>query len=148
MKRELCILAAVLLLLTGCNSQKAESPEEQTGTGVTEVVKADPTTQSALDSEAEVPEWWGSYEDGDRQLGITNFNGTMFWFELKAGEPHTLEGAAAVDPENQYAADYMDLHFEYKKETGDVVITLWEEREDSGERIVFTGTYSPHSDQE
>lgn len=176
MKREVYILAAVILLLTGCSSQRKESPSAQSEAGVTAAMRAetptfavtdaelesesrskaavdikpaaDASANSIPDSEEEIPEWWGTYQDGDKQLGITNFDGTMFLFDLKAGEDHILDGAAAVESENHYTADYMDLHFEYRKETKDIKITLWEEREDSGERTIFTGTYSPYSDQE
>ena len=176
MKREVYILAAALLFLTGCSSQKKESPSVQPEASVTAAMKTETPTfavmgtelesesrskavadikpasdapaNSAPDSEGEIPEWWGIYQDGDKQLGITNFNGTMFLFDLKAGEDHVLDGAAAVEPGNHYMADYMDLHFEYRKGKKDTVITLWEEREDSGERTIFAGTYSSYSDQE
>lgn len=121
-KREVYILAAVILLLTGCSSQRKESPsaqpeaelesESRSKAAVDIKPAADASANSVPDSEEEIPEWWGTYQDGDKQLGITNFDGTMFQFGLKAGEDHVLDGAAAVEPENHYTADYMDLHFE------------------------------------
>lgn len=106
MKRELCILAAVSLLLTGCSSQKAVSPEAQLGTGVTEDVKAETTTSVILETELEseteskskaaveaksdtVPsdksapdsdqEWPGTYEADDGQtIVITAWQGCNY----------------------------------------------------------------------
>ena len=85
MKREVYILAAALLFLTGCSSQKKESPSVQPEASVTAAMKTETPTfavmgtelesesrskavadikpasdapaNSAPDSEGEIPEW-------------------------------------------------------------------------------------------
>lgn len=111
MRRELCILAAALLLLTGCSSQKAESPAVQPGTGVTEDVKAETTTSVIIETELETEsesvskaaveaksesdssdksapsaaqEWPGTYESHDGQtIVITVGKGDYLHVEFK-----------------------------------------------------------------
>ena len=57
MKREVYILASVILLLTGCSSQKKESPSAQPEAGVTAAMRAETpafaVTEAELESESQ-----------------------------------------------------------------------------------------------
>lgn len=112
-------LAATLLLgLAACNNGKPIDPSDVS--------------------------WWGEYEckdapgAADYTLYIVNYNdkglGWSFHFVLSGDTGETLEGVAAVNPENPLFAEYMQLSFEFNLEDETIYCS-------GGDYGAYEGTY-------
>jgi hypothetical protein len=71
--------------------------------------------------------WWGEYGSEKGMLHILNYNdngmGWSFRFTLSSDTDETIEGVAALDPENPLFAEYMQLTFEFNLSDETIVCT-------------------------
>jgi len=71
-------------------------------------------------------EWWGQYTGDGFSLGITNFDGTSFWFtfyNLRNGESF-FDGVAAVIPGNSYVAEYENMLFNISHDYSSIYVNI------------------------
>ncbi len=56
--------------------------------------------------------WWGEYNSINYVLGIANYNGKSFYFNIDDGDSDA-SGVAALDPGNPYEAQYGEMIFTF-----------------------------------
>ena len=95
----------------------------------------------AADAMASAAGWWGEYHTDSAILGVSNYSGESFLFSLEEDGGGKLDGAAGVDPQNPYSAEYMDLVFSLSDDAGTIVVTQTGDREDKAQRAAFVGEY-------
>jgi len=78
--------------------------------------------------------WWGEYGSEKGLLNIGNYNGRAFRFTLTSEYDTTIEGTAALDPENPLDAEYMQLSFHFNLSDETIVCT-------GGDYGAFEATY-------
>jgi len=78
--------------------------------------------------------WWGEYGSEKGMLNIVNYNGKSFRFTLTSEYDTTIEGTAAVDPDNPLFAEYMQLSFHFNLSDETIVCT-------GGDYGAFEATY-------
>ena len=78
--------------------------------------------------------WWGEYGSEKGMLHIVNYNGKSFRFALSSDDDTTIEGTAALDPDNPLFAEYMQLSFEFNLSDETIVCT-------GGDYGAFEATY-------
>lgn len=93
------------------------------------------------DSEQAEAAWWGEYRSEKAGLGIVNYTGHSFHFQLTAYSGEKLDGVAAILEEHAFTAEYMDLLFTLSMDSQTVTVTQTENREDQAQRAALTGTY-------
>ena len=67
--------------------------------------------------------WAGEYGSEKGMLHIVNYNGKSFRFTLSSDDDTTIEGTAALDPENPLFAEYMQLSFHFNLSDETIVCT-------------------------
>jgi len=67
--------------------------------------------------------WAGEYGSEKGMLHIVNYNGKSFRFTLNSDDDTTIEGTAALDPENPLFAEYMQLSFHFNLSDETIVCT-------------------------
>ena len=82
-------------------------------------------------NDSDVHEWWGEYVGEMWSIGITNFNGATFWFtfyNLRNGQSF-FEGVAAVNPDNDYVAEYENILFNLFHDYSAIYVNIMGESE-------------------
>lgn len=64
-------------------------------------------------SDTDVPNWWGEFKGEEFSVGITNFDGTSFWFTFynPSNGQSFFDGVAALYPDNEYMAEHGEISF-------------------------------------
>lgn len=133
---------ALLIFLVACGKREVpELPSSAMEANSRETI-TDTSSFSEDTGETDgIPGWWGIYEDQETWLGITNFDGRSFLFQLSSPDGERFNGAAPVTENNPWQAEYMDLLFQLDETEDRITVSMTEQQKDSGERECFTGIY-------
>ena len=98
--------------------------EQQDSKDMADSIESDP-------GDTEVPNWWGLFVGDGFSIGISNFDGKSFHFEiylLRNGKT-VLDGVAALYPDNCMMAEYGELSFSLYEDFSSVDIGTSESSE-------------------
>jgi hypothetical protein len=144
----LTMLAAILALsLCACNGAESNPSPVLTPTQTTAAEAPASTTAPAEDAgngdpgDTKDPAWWGEYTcvDANFSIGVSNYDGKSFLFNfsnLRNGE-YFYDGAAAINPDDNFTAEYGELSFTLSEDFNVIDISA----PDSSEWAHLSGKY-------